>query len=143
MINPRLGTNFPGMTIKGQSSQTCRLKDCMCVKKSAELTFDYRPLVGYLTQTIDLCISGACQQKQDDIRRGEPSDLERMDSAILALENTIRLILEELEVRRARPDLPTETRPLTDNLDWLAAVFPDNRAGRELCARFYEIKAEA
>lgn len=114
----------------------------MCVKKTAELTFDYRPLVGYLTQTIDNCIANVCDQKANEFAVDDMSDLERMDSAILALENTIRLILDELEARRGAEVAAAPVRPLSDNLDWLAGVFPDNRAGRELCERFYEIRVE-
>ncbi len=107
----------------------------MCVEDNSVPGFDYRPLIGYLTETIDDCISNASRQADEDTVKCPTSELERMNSAMMALENTIQIILREIESQS------TKQRP-ANNLDWLTTVFPDNQAGRELRASFYEIHSE-
>ena len=114
----------------------------MCVDEQKLDKFDYRPLVGYLTETIDTCISKASRQAVDGEAVCPKSELERMDSAMLALENTIQMILTDLEKQQQEADNKAASSRQPENLDWLSGVFPDNKAGRELRASFYAIHTE-
>lgn len=123
------------------SSQDYDQKPSVCVSEKAGLSFDYRPLVGFLTETIDTCIL-----RCNDLKSLEDADaatrrafnLERMDCAMLTLENTIQLILSELDIHRGKPVCDEESDSTNSAEEWLKAVFPQTSVGRELLVRYQE-----
>lgn len=106
--------------------------------QSAE-KFDYRLLVGFLTETIDNCVRKNHQLRtsEDGPREAVRSRcMDQMGIAMQALENTIRLIMVELEMGEKSLNQSAGNTTARPTKDWLRLVFPDNSAGEELMASF-------
>lgn len=106
--------------------------------QSAE-KFDYRLLVGFLTETIDNCVRNNHQLRISE--DGESAAvrsrcMDQMGIAMQALENTIRLIMVELEAGEKSLNQAAGNTTARPTKDWLRLVFPDTLAGSELMATF-------
>ena len=128
--------------------------DCQAVElneQNAEtvVSFDYRPLVGFLTETIDTCILKESEHRarlaSENIEftadRVVEQNRKRLDRAMHALENTIQLILTELDERRWSGAIDDDHPIATGQPEkWLAEVFPDDDAGRQLLSLYKGVR---
>lgn len=106
---------------------------------------EYRPIIGFLTGVIDQSF-----QNQDALSRsggqdGRTGDRDiarvraRLDAAYRALEKLLELILQDLDGESAAGETAEASTKLTGkHSEFLAEVFPNDDAGRELLNQFYK-----
>ena len=108
--------------------------------KKQVVSFEYRPLIGFLTETIDQCLCRETKIRTEDVDREDVTgrlaeNRQTMDRAMLTLENTIQLILKELENPKT---VPAECQCARDAQSartceaWMEKVFPQDDIGQAL-----------
>lgn len=114
--------------------------------KKRSPSFEYRPLIGFLSETIDDCLSREAKIRTSS---GIDSEIaserlrenrEKMFRAMRTLENTVQLVVSEMEARSQEEFDKVSEHSREEELFWLQRVFPEDQAGQKLLRNYRELR---